>query len=137
MSARTSTTSRYGHSAARWPFVGAIESSIARLITIGIASESTVVPSAHTSPTLTSRHCSRHRRARPLTVGQRLRSGGSTDRKRLVTLPRYQRCLRSLRSMCQPARASARRRPPHALHGPPAYREQEESGYEQEQQQWV
>ena len=83
--ASTTTIARYGQSAARCPFVGAIASSIAWRMTIGIAKASPVQTNAHTSPRTTSRPCSRHSLASPFAVGQRLRSGGSTERKRLLT----------------------------------------------------
>src|SRR5437763_13242491 len=116
---------RYGQSALRWPFVGAIASSIACLITIGIASESAVITNAQTRPTVTSRHCSRHSLTGPFAVGQRPRSGGSTERNRRVTLSRYQRVRRrpltrlSGLGPCEPAsEAAAGGGPAESLHHP-------------------
>jgi hypothetical protein len=65
-------------------------------MTIGIASERPEYAKAQTRPTVTSRHCSRHSFASPFAVGQRLRSGGSTERERLPITPSYQRRLTRL-----------------------------------------
>src|SRR3954462_3665937 len=137
--ANTSTTRRYGHSAARCPSVGAIASSIARLMTIGIASERPVITNAHRRPTVTSRHCSRQSPKRPFTVGQRLRSGGSTERKRLVTMARYQgrrrQPLTRLSWLRQPAHPAAGGGPAQSLHRPTAEREHDQAGDEQQEEE--
>src|SRR3954471_3174367 len=137
--ANTSTTRRYGHSAARCPSVGAIASSIARLMTIGIASERPVITHAHRRPTVLSRHCSRRGPKEPFTVGQRLRSGGSTERKRLVAMARYQgrrrQPLTRLSWLRQPAHPAAGGGPAQSLHRPTAEREHEQAGDEQQEEE--
>jgi hypothetical protein len=72
-------------------------------------------------------------RASPFAVGRRPRSGGSTERKRLLTFAGYPKPLTSLTEYGTRRQRAAET--PKALNGPAAEREEEQPGDEEEEEE--